>query len=452
MPAAGYAKIGNSVTTKGDWPVGNETGTLAIWDVENALCRMGDSHYRRYRDTYRRVAVMGNATAGLPIKTLYSEPARGVLSGIRANVERPGMVSEKLLSGGEQQACIQALQALDSALAEQPSDLSLYALCTQPADGFPKLIPLFRALDAASPFVCVPFVQPGYDPAVAKPHLDALLALLGGDYTYIDLYDRAPKPDMKQSFNRIMVGAKRAGLLVELRGIRKPSAACYISDPADGRWDVRSCVPPENAVLFKEVHLKINTMAYLMAGLTYGDFFGLPIIDPKVLPHFKSRVAAEPGYWFTALEKERIGAALDAIVAFLGSSDEHRGLTLRTVYSTPDVPAEVLVQFQRILDVKPEICLPFMNHTWDHAEAADAIDVFLKRNRDRSLKQLYTDPPQPVKANYTQSEFELLLKQQEATKTLLAKSNNLICYSPGQCVYRDGDYCSTGILGNCTPE
>src|SRR5690606_37220846 len=96
-------------------------------------------------------------------------------------------------------------------------------------------------------------------------------------------------------------------------------------------------------------------------------------------------------------------------------------------YSRPDVPVEVLVHFQRMLDVKPELCLPFMNHTWDHVEAGAAIDVFLASIRDRSLKQLYTDPPEPVKEVYTQSEYEQILRRREAPKVLLAKENDLYC-------------------------
>src|SRR5690606_10840035 len=120
-----------------------------------------------------------------------------------------------------------------------------------------------------------------------------------------------------------------AGLLVELRGIWKPPAPGYVSDPADSRWDVRSCVAPENAVLYKDVHLRINTMAYLMDGLTYGDFFDLPMADDKVLPHFKRRIAADKDYWFTALERDRVSAAIDDILAFLASPGAPAGLTLR---------------------------------------------------------------------------------------------------------------------------
>ena len=427
------------------------SGSGAIWDVEQALRRMEDRHYDRYRDTYRRVAVIGNALAGLTFNSLYRDPARAVLAAVRANVERPGMVSEKLLTGPEQQACLSALQALDTALASEAPDLDLYALCTQPGAQFPNLIPLFQTLGDASQLVCVPFVQPGHNPQDAQVALDGFLGLVGDSRTLIDLYEHAPSVAWKPAFNRVMVAARRAGLLVELRGIRKPAAAGYISDPADDRWDVRSCVAPENAILFKEVHLKINTMAYLMDDLTYGDFFDLPMIDAKVLPHFKARIAADNGYWFTALEKERLIAAIDALVAFLGGSGINEGLTLREVYSRPDVPTEVLVQFQRMLDVKPELCLPFMNYTWDPVEAGAAIDVFLTGNRDRSLKQLYTDPPAPVKEVYTQSEYELILNRREATKVLLSKTNDLYCESPDNCVFFEYEWCSTSLYGNCRP-
>lgn len=427
-----------------------EPGSEVIWDVEHALRRMEAGHYTRYLDTYRRVAVMGNALSGIPLQTLYKDPARAVLAAIQANVARTGMVSEKLLNGSEQQACLAALQALDAALAGEAPGLTLYALCTEPAGQFPKLMPLFAALDATSARLCVPFVQPGYDPGIAKPALDALLGLIGDTRTLAGLYEKAPAFEWRADFNRVMVSARRAGLLVELRGLRKPAAAGYVSDPADDRWDVRSCVAPENAVLFKEVHQRINTMAYLMMGLTYGDFFDLPMIDDKVLPHFKRRVADEPGYWFSALERERIVAALDGITTYLQGSP-HQDLTLRDVYSRPDVPAEVLIGFQRILDVKPEICLPFMDYNWDYTEAAAAIDPFLTRSRDRTLKQLYTDPPPPAKDSYTQSEYELILRQQAATKTLLSKRNELICEAPGDCQPFPFEYCATGIFQNCTP-
>lgn len=426
-------------------------GSAAIWDVEPTLRRMEAGHYHRYIDTYRRVAVMGNALAGIPLRTLYMDPARTVLAAVRANLARAGMISDKLLNATEQQASLVALQALDAALANEAPDLNLYRLCTQPGGQFPALIPLFTALDAASPHLCVPFVQPGFDPAIARPALDALLALIGDSRTLADLYDRAPSLDWGADFNRVMVGARRAGLLIELRGLRKPAAPGYVNDPADDRWDVRSCVAPENAVLFKEVHQRINTMAYLMMGLTYGDFFDLPMVDEKVLPHFRRRVAAEPGYWFSALEKERIVAALDDMIVFLQGSPD-RGLTLREVYTRPDVPAEVLRGFQRILDVKPEICLPFMNYDWDYTEAAAAIDPFLRLNGGRTLKQLYVESTYPVKETYTQSEFELLLQQRAATKTLLRKTNNLVCYNPGECGFEFNEYCSTTpITGNCQP-
>lgn len=430
--------------------MGNGTGSTAIWDVKHALRRMGAGHYERYRDTCRRVGVMGNALAGIQFQSLYHDPAREILAAVRANVERPGMTSEELLSTAEQQACVAALHALDAALEAQPATLSLYQLCTEAPEAYPGLAPLFNALHSASPRVCVPFVQAGFDPAVARPSLDEFLGLVG-DYSYIDLYERPPALDWKPVFNRTMVRAKRAGLLVELRGLRKPAAPCYVSDPADDRWDVRSCVPPENAVLFKDVHMKINTMAYVAGDLAYGDFFDRPMAAPEVLPHFKARVQADADYWFTPLERDRIAAALDAIAAFLEGSEEHGTLTFRQVYTDPDVPAEILIQFQRILDVKPEICLPFMNHTWDHAEAATAIDVFLTRNRDRSLKQLYTGASEPPRATYTQSEFELRMQQREATKLLLSKSNDLICESPGNCIFEPDDYCSTDPFGNCVP-
>jgi len=421
-----------------------------IWDVEPTLRRMESGHYELYIDTYRRVAVMGNALAGIPFQSLYKNPARQVLSNVRTNVERPGMVSEKLLSATEQQAILTSLQALDAALASEDPTTTLYKLCTEPASQFPALMPLFATLDASSAHICVPFVQHGFNPGIAKTALDALLALLKDSRTLSALYEQTPDPAWKADFNRVMVASRRAGLLIELRGICKPAAPGYVSDPKDDRWDVRSCVPPENAELFKHVHLRINTMAYLMAGLTYGDFFDLPMTDDKVMPHFKRRVESEPGYWFTALERERIGAALDDLIAFLNTGP-HKSLTLREVYTQPDVPAEVLIQFQRILDVKPEICLPFMHYSWDYAEAADAIEPFLTRNRDRTLKQLYTDPPLPVKETYTQSEYELLLKQRAATKAILAKYNDLECISPGNCQYRYHDYCSSAPFGNCQP-
>jgi len=428
-----------------------ESGSNAIWDIENALRRMEDGHYNRYRETYHRVAVMGNALQGLPLHEVYQSPAKSVLAAIQANVARAEMVSEKLLTTTEQQDCITALKAVDTALEAEPAELTLYTLCTDAASHTPALTEAFQALDAASRNICVPFVQSGFNPETAKPALDAFLGLIGTEYTFINLYERMPKHAWKPTFNRVMLDARREGLLVELRGIRKPGASCYVSDPEDDRWDIRSCVSPENAVLFKDVHQRINTMAYLMNGLTYGDFFDLPMANEKVLPHFKSRIAADKGYWFTELEKTRISEAIDAILSYLGGGNGSENLTLRDVYTNPDIPAEIMIQFQRILDVKPEICLPFMHYDWDHLEAAEAIEVFLGRNANRSLKNLYIDEPPPVKDTYTESEYRLLLEQRKANKVLLRKENNLYCYEPGDCDYELHDYCSTGLYGNCVP-
>lgn len=429
----------------------SESGTSGIWDVHHALRRMGEGHYDRYRDTYNRVGVMANATAGLTFQKLYHDPAVSVLARIRTNVARPDMVGDTLLTSVEKASCVQALHALEAALAGLPADLSLYQIATSPASEYPTLIPLFKILDGTAQRICVPFVQPEYDPATAKASLDDLLALVGTERTYSDLYEREPTSAMKPTFNGVMVRARRAGLLVELRGLRRPAAPGYVSDPADDRWDVRSCVAPENAVLFRDVHLKINTTAYLMNGLTYGDFFNLPMIDPKVLPHVRARVMADQEYWFTPLEKERVVAALDAIVTFLSNSATHKDLNFRMMYSDPQVPAEVLVQFQRVVDVKPEICLPFLLYTWDHVEADAAIDVFLVRNSNRSLKSLYTDQPPPPPSRMTQSEFQQVLAHRDATRVLLAKENDLICDSPGNCTYYPYEYCTTGPWSNCSP-
>ncbi len=421
-----------------------------IWDIEPALLRMGEGHYTRYRDVYRKVAVLANATEGLTFEALYRRPALEVLSEVLGNVSRPAMVSEKLLSKGEQRACLGALDHVLRAIETLPSPVTLYDLSTQPVENFPTLIPRFQELDGVTPLTCVPFVQPGFDPALAKDSLDGLLALIGSTYTLADLYERAPALSIKPNFNRVMVRAKRAGLLVELVGIRKPAAPGYVSDPADDRWDVRSCVPPENAFLFKDVHLKINTMAYLMTGLNYGDFFDLPLANPKVLPHFRARVQADREYWFTPLERDRIVAALDQILEVL-QDPKNSALTFREIYSDPGVPAEVLVHFQRILDVKPEICLPFMLHDFDHAAAAEAIDVFLERYGHADLKALYTAPPEPEGAPASRADLATRLRQHEAKLTLMKKYNDLICFAPGQCVYMLDDYCNTAPLGNCPP-
>lgn len=422
-----------------------------IWDIEQSLRRLGPDHYGRYRETHQRVAVMGNALQGLPLRGIYHNPARETVAALLANTDRPGMVSEKLLTHAEQQRLLGALQAVEAALEAADPGLTLYTIATRPGSEFPEIMAALAQVDAATPKVCVPFVQADYDPARAAGALDALLDLIGDRHTLIDLYDRQPAVAWRAAFNGVMVRARRAGLLVELRGIWKPPAPGYISDPADSRWDVRSCVAPENAALYKDVHVRINTMAYLMDGLTYGDFFDLPMADDQVLPHFKRRVAADKDYWFTALERDRVSAAIDDILAYLASPGAPAGLTLREVYSDPDAPREVLIAFQRMLDVKPELCLPFMLHTWDHAEAGAAIDVFLTKNRDRTLKALYTSAPDPAKPTYTQSEYELILQQRNATRVLLQKSNDLRCYNPGECLYEPYDYCSSNPYGNCQP-
>lgn len=421
-----------------------------IWDIEPALLRMGEGHYTRYRDIYRKVAVLANATEGLTFEALYRRPALEVLSEVLGNVSRPAMVSEKLLSKGDQRACLGALDQVLRAIEALPNPVTLHDLATQPAGNFPTLIPHFKELDNVSPLVCVPFVQPGFDPALAKESLDGLLALIGSTHTLADLYERSPALAIKSEFNRVMVRAKRAGLLVELVGIRKPAAPGYVSDPADDRWDVRSCVPPENAFLFKDVHLKINTMAYLMSGLSYGDFFDLPLANPKILPHFRARVLADRDYWFTPLERDRIVAALDQILDAL-QGPEASALNFREVYSDPGVPTDVLVPFQRILDVKPEICLPFMLHDFDHAAAADAIDVFLERYGHLDLKGLYTAPPEPEGSLASRADLATRLRQHEARLTLMQKVNDLICVAPGDCLMMRDEYCNTAPLGNCPP-
>jgi hypothetical protein len=421
-----------------------------IWDIEPALLRMGEGHYARYRDIYRKVAVLANATERLTFEALYRRPALEVLSEVLGKVTRPAMVSEKLLSKGEQRVCLGALDQVLRAIEALPNPVTLHDLSTQPAGNFPTLIPRFKELENVSPFVCIPFVQPGFDPVLAKESLDGLLALIGSTHTLADLYERSPALAIKSEFNRVMVRAKRVGLLVELVGICKPAAPGYVSDPADDRWDVRSCVPPENAFLFKDVHLKINTMAYLMAGLSYGDFFDLPLANPKVLPHFRARVQADRDYWFTPLERDRIVAALDQILDAL-QDPEVSALTFREVYSDPGIPAEVLVPFQRILDVKPEICLPFMLHDFDHAAAAEAIDVFLERYGDADLKALYTASPEPEGSPASRADLATRLRQHEAKLTLMQKVNKLICIAPGECAYMLDEYCSTAPLGNCPP-
>ncbi|MBL7648730.1 MAG: hypothetical protein JNK74_21345 [Candidatus Hydrogenedentes bacterium] len=421
-----------------------------VWDIEPALLRMGEGHYTRFRDTYRKVAVLANATAGMTFEALYRRPALDVLSDVLGHLARPAMVSEKLLSKGEQGACLGALDQVLRAIEALPDPVTLHDLSTRPGDDFPTLIPLFRELDSVSPRICVPFVQPGFDPALAKACLDELLALIGPTYTLADLYERSPAPAIKSNFNRVMVRAKRAGLLIDLVGICKPAAPGYVSDPADDRWDVRSCVPPENAFLFKDVHVKINTMAFLMAGLNYGDFFDLPMTNPKVLPHFRARVLADRDYWFTPLERDRIVAALDQILDAL-RDPASSALSFREVYSDPGIPPEVLVPFQRILDVKPEICLPFMLHDFDHAAAADAIDVFLERYGHLDLKGLYTAPPEPEGSPASRADLATRIRQHEAKLTLMKKVNNLICIAPGQCIGMLDEYCNTAPLGNCPP-
>lgn len=421
-----------------------------IWDIESALLRMGEGHYARYRDTYRKVAVLANATEGLTFEALYRRPALEVLSEVLGKVSRPAMVSEKLLSKGEQRACLGALDQVLRAIEALPNAITFHDLSTQPVGNFPALISRFKELDNVSPLVCVPFVQPGFDPALAKESLDGLLALIGSTHTLADLYERSPALAIKSEFNRVMVRAKRAGLLVELVGIRKPAAPGYVSDPADDRWDVRSCVPPENAFLFNDVHLKINTMAYLMTGLNYGDFFDLPLANPKILPHFRARVLADRDYWFTPLERDRIVAALDQILDVL-QDPETAGLTFREIYSDPGVPTDVLVPFQRILDVKPEICLPFMLHDFDHAAAAEAIDVFLERYGHADLKALHTAPPEHEGSPASRADLATRLRQHEAKLTLMQKVNDLICAAPGECVYMRDENCNTAPLGNCPP-
>jgi len=421
-----------------------------VWDIEPTLRRMGAGHYEQYRDTYRRVAVVANATAGITFTDLYRKSALEVLTVVFGNLSRPAMVSEKLLSKGEHQASQLALDQVLRALEALPKSPTLYELCTQPATTFPSLIPLFKALDQVYPLICLPFVAPDFNPGSAKEALDGLLALPCAAFTYADLYTRVPDPAQRTEFNRAMVRAKRFGLLVELVGIRKPAAPGYVSDPADDRWDVRSCVPPENAVLFKDVHLKINTMAYLMGNLTYGDFFDVPLVDEKVLPHFRARVLADQDYWFTPLERQRIAAAIDEILAFLGGNPALTDLTFREIYSDPGVPAGVLICFQRILDVKPEICLPFMLHEFDHAAAAEAIDVFLEAAGDIGLKAYYTNPPVEA-APAASDSLARTLRQRAAADTLLQKHNDLICIAPGDCEYFEDTYCNTTPAGNCPP-
>jgi hypothetical protein len=411
---------------------------------------MGANHYEQHRDVYRRVAVVVNATTGISFKDLYRKAALEVLTAVFGNVARPAMVSEKLLSKREHQSSQLALDKVLRAIEALPKSPTLYELCTQPPATFPSLIPLFKELEQTYPLLCLPFTDPDFHPDSVKEALDHLLALPCAAFTYADLYTRAPDPALRSAFNRAMVRAKRFGLLVELVGIRKPAAPGYVSDPTDDRWDVRSCVPPENAVLFKEVHLKINTMAYLMGDLTYGDFFDLPIVDEKVLPHFRARLVADQDYWFTPLERQRIAAAIDEIVAFLQSTPEHAGLSFREIYSDPGVPERVLVPFQRILDVKPEICLPFMLHDFDHAAAADAIDVFLERAGHIGLKAFYTNPPVTPSPNDGES-LARALRQREATQMLLGKSNDLVCVAPGDCQFMNQSWCSTGVTGNCRP-
>jgi hypothetical protein len=424
-----------------------ESTNNSVWDIEPELHRMGQGHYEQYRDTYRRVAVVANATAGITLKDLYGKPTLEILTIVFGNLARPAMVSEKLLSKREQQAGQLALDQVLRAMEALPQSPTLYELCTQPLGTFPTLDPLFKVLEQAYPLLCLPFLAPDFNPGLVKEALDSLLALPCAAFTYADLYTRAPDPALRSAFNRAMVRAKRFGLLVELMGIRKPAAPGYVSDPADDRWDVRSCVPPENAVLFKNVHLKINTMAYLMGDLTYGDFFDLPVINNKVLPRFRARVLADPDYWFTPLERQRIAAALDEIIAYLQGTPEHAELTFREIYSDPGVPESVLIPFQRILDVKPEICLPFMFHDFDHAAAADAIDVFLEHFGHISLKTLYTAPPKDADGESLAN----ALRRRGAMQVLLKKNNNLMCYAPGDCQPQMGSWCSTVIGGNCLP-
>lgn len=424
----------------------NYFSTDLVWDIEQALRRMGEGHYERYQDVYRRVATTANATAGLTFEKLYRQPAMEILSVVLELVGRPAMVSEKLLTRSQQSSARATLDKLLRAIEALPSSPTLYDLATQPVDTYPTLIPLFSELAEAAPVLCLPFLQPDFDAQRTKENLEDLLALVGTTHTCIDLYEKSPSRAIAGDFNRVMVRAKRSGLLVDLVGIRKPAAPGYVSDPNDDRWDVRSCVPPENAVLFKEVHLKINTMAFLMSGLTYGDFFDLPLANPKVLPHFRARVLADKGYWFTPLEQERILAALDQIIDFL-QAPEHAGLTFREVYSDPGAPAGVLIHFQRILDVKPEICLPFMEHDFDFAAAAGAIDIFLERAGHVDLKTLYTAPPAPD----PKADLAKRILQHQAQATLLRKKNNLICAGPGNCVDFLDEYCSTAPLGNCAP-
>lgn len=424
--------------------------SIGIWDIEPALARMGEGHYDRYRDTYRKVAVLANATTGLTFEALYRRPALEVLAGVLDNLAHPAMVSEKLLSKAEQRACLGALDQVLRTIEAHDPDVTLYDLTTQPAESFPALTASFLTLNGITPLICVPFVQPGFDTTLAKESLDGMLALIGATYTLADLYERAPAPAIKSDFNRVMVRAKRAGLLIDLVGIRKPAAPGYVSDPADDRWDVRSCVPPENAVLFKDVHIKINTMAYLMSGLSYGDFFDLPLANPKVLPHFRARLLADRDYWFTPLERDRIVAALDRILDRLQEPDL-ANLSFRDVYSDPGVSPDILVHFQRILDVKPEICLPFMLHDFDHAAAADAIDVFLEGYGHQDLKGLYTAPPPPEDSTLSRADLATRLRRHEAKLTLMKKINDLVCLSPGQCFAMVEEYCSTAPLGNCRP-
>lgn len=422
----------------------------AVWDIEPTLQRMGAGHCEQYRDIYRRVAVVTNVTAGISFADLYGSPALEALTTVFGNLARPAMISEKLLSKGEHQASQLALDRVLRAIEALPKRPTLYELCTQPAGTFPSLVPLFQELERAYPLLCFPFTDPDFNSGSVKEALDQLLALPCAAFTYADLYTRVPDPAQRTEFNRAMVRAKRFGLLVELAGIRKAAAPGYVSDPADDRWDVRSCVPPENAVLFKDVHLKINTMAYLMGDLTYGDFFDLPVVDAKVLPHFRARLMADKDYWFTPLERQRIAAAIDEIVAFLQGTPEHASLTFRDIYSDPGAPTGVLISFQRILDVKPEICLPFMLHDFDHAAAADAIDVFLERAGHIGLKALYTASLVTSSPPDGQS-LARALREHEATQVLLKKSNNLFCTAPGVCQTVLNEWCSTAPTGNCRP-
>lgn len=417
------------------------------WDAAWALRRMGKDYVERNEATCRQIALVVNATAGLTIRQIYDDPLDKVLEVVYYNVRNRDLAAEHLLGRGAHGAALRALDALLLALPAEPHMPTLRALIAHPAT-YPNLLPRFVELDRVATLFCAPFVHPGFDPVFASESLDTLLELLGPDYTYGDLYERAPTTAMAARFNRVMVRAKRAGLLVELAAIRRPPGRGYVSDPADDRWDVRSTVPPENAVLFKSVHQKINTMAYLMTGMNYGNFFDLPLVHEKVLPHIQGRVLADSDYWFTEIEKKRIAAALDDILTYLRQSVEHGALTFRTLYSEPDVPAEVLIGFQRILDVKPEICLPFMDHDFDHAAAAEAIDVYLEAAAHLDLKRWYTAPEGRQIAHPDVARMQRL---HQAALTLQKKGNDLYCRSRGDCVYCVDEWCSTEPLGNCPP-